>query len=254
MSRLRLLPLVLIAISCLFVLKTVGLWLDAPLLSGGVSPALAQSREANTQEAETDESPTEDQAVAGAESGNGPEQALEADTAADLPPGNPGQIIVTGQETNNARTAVLERLRGRRLQLDAYEQELGIRANLLYAAENQLEARIKELKEIEARISAAIGEREEEQQAQLAGLVTMYETMKPKDAARIFNRLDLPILIEVVSQMSARKMAVILAAMDSAAAEQLTVEIATRGRQEPFPNEQAAENSDLPKIGEDNPS
>ncbi|MBZ0218410.1 MAG: hypothetical protein K8F25_17770, partial [Fimbriimonadaceae bacterium] len=82
----------------------------------------------------------------------------------------------------------------------------------------------------------------------------MYEMMKPKDAARIFNRLDLPILIDVVSQMKARKMAAILAAMESEAAERLTIEIATQGRQSPFQSEETAGDGALPKIGEDNPS
>ena len=52
--------------------------------------------------------------------------------------------------------------------------------------------------------------------------------MKPKDAARIFDRLDLKILVEVSTQMNPRKMSEVLAQMTPEAAERLTVELANR--------------------------
>ena len=58
--------------------------------------------------------------------------------------------------------------------------------------------------------------------------ITMYESMKPKDAARIFDRLDLRILVDVSTQMKPRQMAEILAQMSPESAERLTVELATR--------------------------
>ena len=54
--------------------------------------------------------------------------------------------------------------------------------------------------------------------------------MKPKDAARIFDRLDMNVLTGLVSQMKPRVMSAILAAMTSAAAERLTLEIVNRGK------------------------
>ena len=51
---------------------------------------------------------------------------------------------------------------------------------------------------------------------QFAGIVAMYETMKPKDAANIFNELDMEVLLRVAKTMSPRKMAPILAEMDFA--------------------------------------
>jgi flagellar motility protein MotE (MotC chaperone) len=51
--------------------------------------------------------------------------------------------------------------------------------------------------------------------------------MKPKEAARIFERLDMGVLIDVVKRMQPRKMSAVLAAMDPVAAQELTVELAT---------------------------
>jgi len=64
----------------------------------------------------------------------------------------------------------------------------------------------------------------------MTGLVTMYESMKPKDAARIFSQLSTSILVDLVEQMNARKMAEILANMKDDAAERLTLAIAARGQ------------------------
>ena len=57
-------------------------------------------------------------------------------------------------------------------------------------------------------------------------VVAIYEAMKPKDAAKIFNELDMLILIELAERM--RERLIVLADMDPTAANALTVELATR--------------------------
>ena len=83
-------------------------------------------------------------------------------------------------------------------------------------------------------------------------LVSMYANMKPKDAARIFNKLHSSVLIDVAEQMNARKMSPILASMDNGAAERLTLALAARARGQT--KQQPAANRALPKITPDNPS
>ena len=56
----------------------------------------------------------------------------------------------------------------------------------------------------------------------------MYEGMKPKDAAKVFDRLEMPVLIEIATQIAPRKMSDILGLMSTEAAERLTVEMARR--------------------------
>ncbi len=72
----------------------------------------------------------------------------------------------------------------------------------------------------------------------------MYENMKPKDAGRIFDRLDMSVLIEVASRIKPQKMADILAQMSGEAAEKLTVELARRSGGVGM----SASMSSLPKI------
>ena len=43
----------------------------------------------------------------------------------------------------------------------------------------------------------------------------MYEGMKPKDAAKVFDRLEMPVLFEIASQIAPRKMSDILGLMST---------------------------------------
>jgi flagellar motility protein MotE (MotC chaperone) len=76
------------------------------------------------------------------------------------------------------------------------------------------------------------------------GIVSMYENMKPKDAARIFDRLDMKILVDVSTQIKPQKMSEILAQMSPDNAERLTVELAARATAKP----KTQSPDQLPKI------
>ena len=140
--------------------------------------------------------------------------------------------------------AVLERLGERRQELDARAREIEIRENLLKSAEKRLDTRVNELKGMESELGGSAQKRAEAEAAALKGLVTMYESMKPKEAAKIFNRLDMSVLIAVVAQIKPRVMADIMGQMQPEVAQRLTVELASKalGVAAPAP---AAE---LPKI------
>ncbi len=124
--------------------------------------------------------------------------------------------------------AVLERLGERRQELDARARELEIRENLVKSAEKRLDSRVNELKGMESDLNGASKKKAENEAAQLKSLVTMYENMKPKDAAKIFNRLDMPVLIAVVSQINPRVMADIMGQMQPDVAQRLTAELASK--------------------------
>ena len=60
----------------------------------------------------------------------------------------------------------------------------------------------------------------------------MYENMKAKDAAKIFDRLDLKVLVDVSTKINPRRMSDILAPMSPEVAERLTIELASRASRE----------------------
>src|SRR6185312_11972115 len=85
--------------------------------------------------------------------------------------------------------------------------ERAIRENLIKAAEQRIDAHLAEVKEVESRIKVETEQKDEAEAARFKGLITLYENMKPRDAAKIFNRLDMEVLIKVAAQINPRTMA-----------------------------------------------
>jgi flagellar motility protein MotE (MotC chaperone) len=123
---------------------------------------------------------------------------------------------------------VLHQLAERRAALDRRERQLDRLAALLATAEANLAAQLERLEQLRAEIAATVAAHDAKDEAKLADLVKIYETMKPKAAAEIFNRLEMPILIRVVERMRTPKSADVLARMDPAKAKQVTAELARR--------------------------
>jgi flagellar motility protein MotE (MotC chaperone) len=169
--------------------------------------------------------------------------------AAALPPGKDattptgGVMIPAAGMPSGAERAILERLQERRQELDSRARELDIRESLIQGAEKRMDARLTELKDTEDRIKVETQQKDDADAARLKGLITMYESMKPRDAAKIFNGLDSAVLLQVASQMNPRTMAEILAQMSAEVAQHLTVELASKAQQA-----KASGPDDLPKI------
>lgn len=126
--------------------------------------------------------------------------------------------------------AILEKLATRRDSLKARAEELDLREQMLSRAEQTLETGVAGLRESEDKADLSGAKRVETEKNALKGIVTMYETMKPKDAARVFDRLGLDVLVPIVVAMNPRKMAEVLALMGSEPAEKLTVALSVRAR------------------------
>jgi flagellar motility protein MotE (MotC chaperone) len=256
MGEFRLVPLVLFATVSLLALKIGGI-----VTSGGYTLSAARPAQASDVRGQPvnkrswaqemfgypDVTGSVEKPKGAAKESNGAGSGDAAKPGAGAPPPKPEGTPVTmenGRTQSPAERAVLERLQERRQELEQRARELDIREGLLGEAEKRLEARVLELKEVEGRITAANAKKDEADAARFKGLVAMYENMKAKDAARIFDRLDIKILIEVASQIQPRRMSDILAQMSSEAAERLTVELANRSP----PADKAPSLSDLPKI------
>lgn len=162
--------------------------------------------------------------------GAGPARAADpaaethpADAAPEAPPASPER---TEQEPTASEADVMDSLSRRREQLDERSRQLDMREKVIAAAEKRVEQRIAELKEIEGRIETMFGQRDEKVEKQLVDLVKMYETMKPANAAAIFDTLEQDVLIDVIRRMKPAKASPILAAMKPDRAREITVELA----------------------------
>lgn len=144
--------------------------------------------------------------------------------------------------------ALATRLGERRDELDAREKELEMRLALVEAAEKRIEERTAALKALEARISALVDERKTDEKAQFGGIVAMYETMKPKEAAVIFDALDTQMLVRVARAMNPRKMAPILARMEPMKAKALTAGLAREDTEPTMDANTVEDLANLPQI------
>lgn len=158
-----------------------------------------------------------------------------------------GNVDIGGSDPTLTEQVLLDRLAARRTELETYEQELSLRASLIDAAEKRANERTSTLEALEAQIATLVEERKRLEEEQFTSIVSMYQTMKPKDAATIFNQLEIDILVRVAKMMSPRKMAPILAAMDTVRAQELTVRLASETSENPD-QMQAADLAALPQI------
>ncbi len=181
-----------------------------------------------------------------AQAGGSPPMPPGKDAQATLPPS--GTVIATDGAAlpTGAERAILERLQQRREELDNRAHELDIREDLIKNAEKRMDAKLSELKEVEAQIKQATLKKNEAEKARLKGLVVMYENMKPRDAAKIFDGLDTNVLLEVAAEINPRTMADIVAQMSPEVAQRLTVELADKEQHQAKDSDLSAAN--LPKI------
>jgi flagellar motility protein MotE (MotC chaperone) len=170
----------------------------------------------------TEEAPADDGHGGGA--AEAPADCIPA-VQSDLPvilDGTGAVIPMVDSTVGASQPLLIERLGERREALASQEAELEMRLTLMEAAEKRLDQRTAELKALEARIGAMVDQQKADEREQFVSLVAMYESMKPKEAALIFDALDLPVLVRVAQAMSPKKMGPIMAKMDPNKAKSLT--------------------------------
>ncbi len=140
---------------------------------------------------------------------------------AQAPPQKPEPAPVS-----DAERSVLLELRQRRQELDAREVTLTARESMLAALEQKLSARVAELTALQKQLEALDAVRQQREDTEWQRLVKVYEVMKPRDAAAIFNELQMSVLLPVVDRMKESKAAPVLAAMNPDKARDLTAELA----------------------------
>jgi len=205
--RLRLVPVAIVATLALLGVKLANVWLamDAP-----VAAARAQH------------------APEPAKSAAPAAQAPAAPSAAAAPASPEKSPVLDPLAMSPSEVELLQKLSERRSELDKRAAELSQREVLLQAAEKRIDEKIARLELLEKDIGGIVDKQNEEDEARIRSLVKIYETMKPHDAARIFEQLDLPVQLAVLEHMKERNAAPILAAMDPSKAKAVTLALAER--------------------------
>jgi flagellar motility protein MotE (MotC chaperone) len=219
----RLLPLTIAAIVAVIAVKSTALVRFAPTMSALRSGA-AQALLAAGDTATTSVIGRANAAVADAPPAAPPrppargEQPAAAATSPATPPGLAAE----------AAAAPSDPLKLRRSQLEERERQVIQRETLLSATDKRLGDRIAELVALQARLQALDSGLKQRDEANWAGLVKLYEGMRPHEAAAIFNALEKPVLLEILDRMKPAKAAPVIATMEAEKARQITADLAAR--------------------------
>ena len=232
--RFRLLPLTIFVAVMMLGVRVGDLWRlathDARLPDFPVS--LAQGPQSST--------PATPPALTVAQASAQPPAATTKPAGKEAPPAPGGSSGAANAPATNAPATppaplgpinnqeLLQHFADRRAEIERRTKEMEQREALLAAAEKRIDQKVAEMEKTRADIQKLMAQGDEKQSAQLESLVKIYETMKPKEAARIFEELDMPVLLGVIQKMKEQKTAPILAAMDPVKAKEVTSALVER--------------------------
>lgn len=225
----RLLP---ILITLLLITVTVRIGDAALQLVRGVQPELVPS-EAQAQDAADDAKTVE---TAEGDAAAKPKDGADAKTVikdsttdkvlSQKPPATSPDVDPFAPQFSDEELNVLQSLSKRRVQIDQRERDLDQREKLLQVAEKKVEQKVAELSTLKKQLEELLGKQQQAEVANIKQLVKIYENMKPKDAANIFNDMQGDVLLKIISTMSERKSALVLAEMDPLRARDISARIA----------------------------
>ncbi len=162
-------------------------------------------------------------------------EAAAADHAEAAPAAAPAQQCAPASFAelaglSQAEVQVLQALTERRATLDQRAAQAETQDELMLAAERRLDERLTELRQLESTVNELLGHLDEAQETRLASLVDVYQRMRAKDAATVFDGLDDAVLLQVAGRMRQANLAEVMGRMDPERARRLTQMLAERAR------------------------
>ena len=223
---LRLLPLTMLTAFLLLGLKIGETVRDGHLLALSFTQAHAES------EAKPEPKPEAKKEGETKKEGEAPkegEAAKEGDPKVN-PPSTEGEEAKPEEppkhEYSQVEVDLLQSLAKRRQELDDWAKQIQLKENMLVATEQRINGKLDGLQKVKKQVEDLLAQYNQQEDTKIKSLVKIYENMKPKDAARIFEELDMPVLLMVVDRMSERKVAPVLAAMSAGKAKDVTIQLA----------------------------
>lgn len=234
-SRIRFLPVTIFAATLMLTVKAGDIWDGVDGLVNGTIEIAAAVAQTKNQKGKADKKGKKEPVKTAAKDKGAKDAAGKAAMSKDVvpaplkddPPEETSKLITDDPTllTQN-EIELLQQLSDRRRVLESREQELEIRTGLLSAAEKRIDKKVEELKVLRETISGLIKTFDKQQDTKMQSLVKIYEAMKPKEAALIFEELELDTLLDVAERMKERKLAPIMAKMNPVKAREMTIELA----------------------------
>lgn len=143
--------------------------------------------------------------------------------------GDAGAAAAPGDCTPDGGTAaLLAALRERETTLASHETALEERKQALGIAEDRISARLEQLKAAEAELSSTLALADSASEDDLARLTTVYENMKPKEAALLFSEMEPDFAAGFLARMRPDAAAAVMAGLDPKIAYGISAVLAGR--------------------------
>ena len=128
----------------------------------------------------------------------------------------------------NSEKQLLQQLRKRRKQIESDKDELPAEKMALESIKQHIDNRLDVLENLQNKLKPQFNNNNQNDGKKILKLVKVYESMKPKEAAKIFNDLQIGVLVEMTLSMKESRLAAILAEMKPEKARELTSILATQ--------------------------
>lgn len=220
--RVRLLPILVSMVALVLTVKVNKVYQQISIEVGAETYAQSTPSANVTTESSSNENPVQSLAQ-NPKAPTSDSSAMSESPAQTLPaPPKPTDPL----EYTDEEVEVLQQLAKRREELEKKSRQLDEREAIVSAAEQRMEQKMVELKALQSTVEDLLKKRSDEEEQRLQALVLTYEKMKPKDAAQVFEEMDIDLLADIVSRMKPGKSAPILAVVTPTRVKELTFELA----------------------------
>jgi flagellar motility protein MotE (MotC chaperone) len=215
----------LMAFACLLITVRVNNVIDSSetslekIESTQISVSCAQANAAEEKKDDKKEAPKEEKKEKTGDKTDASKKEDEAKTAST----DPFEFDPLTMDENQIK--VLKALAESRKKVGKEEENIEKQKKLMDVSEKKISQNLGELEKLKTTLEKKTKDLSKEEEENINRMVKVYEAMKPAAAAQIFNKLDLPVLIELVKNMNQKKFSLILTSMDPMKAQILTTEM-----------------------------
>ena len=124
--------------------------------------------------------------------------------------------------------ALMESIRQREGELDSERKRLADRAQTLSVAEAKLKEQLAAFELARKNLEATLAVADQAAEKDIARMTTVYESMKPADAAKIFEKMDVGFAAGLLARMRPEAAAAVMTGMKPESAYAVMVTIASR--------------------------
>jgi len=151
----------------------------------------------------------------------------------ETPPEPQSAALDPAQTQDPDVAALLALVQARSKQLDAKEAELAARASDLAAAQELIETNMRKLEQAEAKLASTISKVDGASEADLERLTAVYQAMKPKVAAPLFEQMTPEFAAGFLGRMAPQAAAGIMSGLSTDAGYAISVVLAGRNAKAP---------------------